>query len=154
MAFVVFLEGSKGRRGLARSTLLRSASLRLASSGYGNGINNEKFLTRLDRLCPQSLSCLSAPRGRFQKQCSHTMCVLLFCMIVYLQAANYHTKQQTLPLGSACIAFELLTRLELVTSSLPRKCSTTELQQHFVLKAGQKYNFFLYPPNLEQIKCY
>ena len=26
---------------------------------------------------------------------------------------------------------ELLTRIELVTSSLPRKCSTTELQQHF-----------------------
>ena len=25
---------------------------------------------------------------------------------------------------------ELLTRIELVTSSLPRKCSTTELQQH------------------------
>ena len=28
------------------------------------------------------------------------------------------------------IAGELLTRIELVTSSLPRKCSTTELQQH------------------------
>ena len=27
---------------------------------------------------------------------------------------------------------ELLTRIELVTSSLPRKCSTTELQQHFL----------------------
>ena len=36
------------------------------------------------------------------------------------------------------LLFELLTRLELVTSSLPRKCSTTELQQHFVLKAMQK----------------
>ena len=34
-------------------------------------------------------------------------------------------------------------RLELTTSSLPRKCSTTELQQHFALKARQKYNFFL-----------
>ena len=32
--------------------------------------------------------------------------------------------------------FELLTRIELVTSSLPRKCSTTELQQHFPLFAG------------------
>ena len=41
------------------------------------------------------------------------------------------------------LSFELLTRLELVTSSLPRKCSTTELQQRLLLKAGQKYNFFL-----------
>ena len=30
-------------------------------------------------------------------------------------------------------SFELLTRLELVTSSLPRKCSTTELQQQLTL---------------------
>ena len=33
---------------------------------------------------------------------------------------------------------ELLTRLELVTSSLPRKCSTTELQQHSSLKCDAK----------------
>ena len=34
---------------------------------------------------------------------------------------------------------ELLTRLELVTSSLPRKCSTTELQQQFpLLRVVQK----------------
>ena len=36
------------------------------------------------------------------------------------------------------LSFELLTRLELVTSSLPRKCSTTELQQHFTLSSGAK----------------
>ena len=29
---------------------------------------------------------------------------------------------------------ELLTRIELVTSSLPRKCSTTELQQHVMFR--------------------
>ena len=29
---------------------------------------------------------------------------------------------------------ELLTRIELVTSSLPRKCSTTELQQHDTIR--------------------
>ncbi len=35
---------------------------------------------------------------------------------------------------------ELLTRLELVTSSLPRKCSTTELQQQlFLFRVVQKY---------------
>ena len=37
---------------------------------------------------------------------------------------------------------ELLTRLELVTSSLPRKCSTTELQQHLCLKARAKVALF------------
>ncbi len=36
------------------------------------------------------------------------------------------------------LLFELLTRLELVTSSLPRKCSTTELQQHLTLSSGAK----------------
>ena len=39
---------------------------------------------------------------------------------------NTKEKRKDLHLPS----FELLTRLELVTSSLPRKCSTTELQQH------------------------
>ena len=104
-----------------------------------------------------SPSCLSAPRGRFQKQCSHTMCVLLFCMIFYLQAVNYHTKQQTLPFGSACIAFELLTRLELVTSSLPRKCSTTELQQQLSAKSRAKVMLFFisskFGANKMRIKC-
>ena len=37
---------------------------------------------------------------------------------------------------------ELLTRLELVTSSLPRKCSTTELQQHFCAKSRAKVVIF------------
>ena len=32
---------------------------------------------------------------------------------------------------------ELLTRLELVTSSLPRKCSTTELQQYLSCKSAR-----------------
>ena len=36
------------------------------------------------------------------------------------------------PNGGTCFKFiELLIRLELTTSSLPRKCSTTELQQHY-----------------------
>ena len=35
-------------------------------------------------------------------------------------------------------SFELLTRIELVTSSLPRKCSTTELQQQLAIKSGAK----------------
>ena len=42
---------------------------------------------------------------------------------------------------------ELLTRLELVTSSLPRKCSTTELQQHSSLRVVQKYIRILKRPN-------
>ncbi len=33
---------------------------------------------------------------------------------------------------------ELSMRLELTTSSLPRKCSTTELRQHSLLKSGAK----------------
>ena len=36
------------------------------------------------------------------------------------------------------LSFELLTRLELVTSSLPRKCSTPELQQQLLSKSGAK----------------
>ena len=40
--------------------------------------------------------------------------------------------------GFLCSSFELFTRLELVTSSLPRKCSTTELKQHFLIKSDAK----------------
>ena len=40
------------------------------------------------------------------------------------------------------LSLELLTRIELVTSSLPRKCSTTELQQHLCLKARAKVALF------------
>ncbi len=39
-------------------------------------------------------------------------------------------KKQALPNLVTLVCFELLIRLELTTSSLPRKCSTTELQQH------------------------
>ena len=42
-----------------------------------------------------------------------------------------HTKKGLWNLRFKDLCFpELLTRIELVTSSLPRKCSTTELQQH------------------------
>ena len=44
-----------------------------------------------------------------------------------------------LPDSTASSKIELLTRLELVTSSLPRKCSTTELQQQFSVRVVQKY---------------
>ena len=40
------------------------------------------------------------------------------------------SKSKRCHLSDDTSCFELLTRLELVTSSLPRKCSTTELQQH------------------------
>ena len=45
------------------------------------------------------------------------------------------------------LSFELLTRLELVTSSLPRKCSTTELQQHFCVKSRAKVQLFFISAN-------
>ena len=67
-----------------------------------------------------------------------------------MQAKLAPYKQQTPPFRVAFVFIfcsELLTRLELVTSSLPRKCSTTELQQHFALKARQKYNFFFVSAN-------
>ena len=44
-------------------------------------------------------------------------------------------------------SFELLTRLELVTSSLPRKCSTTELQQHCCVKSRAKVQLFFISAN-------
>ena len=37
-----------------------------------------------------------------------------------------------------CTKVELLTRIELVTSSLPRKCSTTELQQHLYIFESER----------------
>ena len=53
--------------------------------------------------------------------------------------------------------FELLTRLELVTSSLPRKCSTTELQQQLSAKSEAKvmlfFRFAKFVANKIQIKC-
>ena len=49
---------------------------------------------------------------------------------------NGHQTKKEQPFGYSFP--ELLTRLELVTSSLPRKCSTTELQQHFTLSSGAK----------------
>ena len=36
------------------------------------------------------------------------------------------------------VCFELFPRIELGTSSLPRKCSTTELKQHLLPKSGTK----------------
>ncbi len=44
-------------------------------------------------------------------------------------------------IGRRTFTSELLTRIELVTSSLPRKCSTTELQQLFNGHKG-KENFY------------
>ena len=52
---------------------------------------------------------------------------------------------------------ELLTRLELVTSSLPRKCSTTELQQQLSAKSRAKVMLFFisskFGANKMRIKC-
>ena len=39
---------------------------------------------------------------------------------------------------------ELLTRIELVTSSLPRKCSTTELQQHSLKRDKSRNHFSIF----------
>ena len=46
---------------------------------------------------------------------------------------------------------ELLTRIELVTSSLPRKCSTTELHQQVIFLSGVERKTGLKPatPSLE-----
>ena len=51
-------------------------------------------------------------------------------------AATSKSERRHLPDDTS--RFELLTRLELVTSSLPRKCSTTELQQPLTLSSGAK----------------
>ena len=55
------------------------------------------------------------------------------------------------------LSFELLTRLELVTSSLPRKCSTTELQQQLSAKSRAKVMLFFisakFGANKMRIKC-
>ena len=50
---------------------------------------------------------------------------------------------------------ELLTRIELVTSSLPRKCSTTELQQHVVfLRRGAEDGAQTRDPQLGRLVLY
>ena len=55
------------------------------------------------------------------------------------------------------LSLELLTRLELVTSSLPRKCSTTELQQQLSAKSRAKVMLFFisskFGANKMRIKC-
>ncbi len=49
---------------------------------------------------------------------------------------------------------ELLTRIELVTSSLPRKCSTTELQQHDSSESGAEDGAQTRDPQLGRLVLY
>ena len=52
--------------------------------------------------------------------------------MIYRVLENKKGREKSLPY------FELLIRLELTTSSLPRKCSTTELQQPLTHLSGAK----------------
>ena len=52
--------------------------------------------------------------------------------MIYRLLSNKKGREKSLPY------FELLMRLVLTTSSLPRKCSTTELQQPLTLLSGAK----------------
>ena len=52
--------------------------------------------------------------------------------MIFRSLSNKKGREKSLPY------FELLMRLELTTSSLPRKCSTTELQQPLTLLSGAK----------------
>ena len=82
---------------------------------------------------------LLLPRERYQnfRRCKHgTSCVHYINRApVTNKFAGYYVYKNIARNISGdvfiCFCFELLTRIELVTSSLPRKCSTTELQQHF-----------------------
>ena len=59
-------------------------------------------------------------------------------MIIWLIILIINDLQKEKERRIILLSFELLTRLELVTSSLPRKCSTTELQQPLTHLSGAK----------------
>ena len=92
----------------------------------------------VDETCHLPVACLSATWGRFQRTKRTIASDCICCLYGGLQTSLHrYINNKRHPTGSV-LSFELLTRLELVTSSLPRKCSTTELQQHYCSKAVAK----------------
>ena len=67
-------------------------------------------------------------------------------IIVFLQA---NTHQGTIPLARTLYLCELLPRVELGTSSLPRMRSTTELKQQLVSNFERKTGLKPATPSLE-----
>ena len=91
------------------------------------------------------LSFLSRCRGRFQskqrERATTSVALLFFCcdrLFVSELPSLLQQKKVKLSFHLLIVCIELFPRIELGTSSLPRKCSTTELKQHLLPKSGTK----------------
>ena len=79
----------------------------------------------------------------FSKKTKHNYSQLLnFLRFIFLKLCTCKS--------SLLFLFEPLTRVELVTPSLPRKCSTTELQRHLFSKKNERKECFS-PPSVSSV---
>ena len=94
--------------------------------------------------CAALVFPLPLPQGRFQsKQRVRATQVLpssflLWWAFVSKLPSPSQQKKVKLSFHLLIVCFELFPRIELGTSSLPRKCSTTELKQHLLPKSEAK----------------
>ena len=100
--------------------------------------------SRID--CASLVFPLAPPRAPskllMQKRCAYQRTYLFVCEAIYVHKCPHsHTNKKTTSIGYrlfCIVCFELFPRIELGTSSLPRKCSTTELKQHLLPKSEAK----------------
>ena len=140
------------RRGLCRGLIRLLGGFFLYCCRRGAiKATNEKGRQRVSPSSFSRIDCASLvfplllPQGRIQsnqRERATTSVALFFFLFqwAYVSKLPRPLKQKKVKLSFhlLIVCFELFPRIELGTSSLPRKCSTTELKQHLLPKSEAK----------------